>query len=101
MPFSPMGLPGAALPTTWWNAGFRFHWDWRKTRECFTHRRLTARLNPGTVYKQYGSDTISFVPFIFGPTGFYTSNLDVARQVASSSRGRSFIKPETASGALL
>lgn len=48
-----------------------------------------------------GSDTISLVPFLAGAPSFYTSNIDVLRQVASSSGGRSFIKPESAGQSLL
>ncbi|KAG5641736.1 hypothetical protein DXG03_004308 [Asterophora parasitica] len=41
------------------------------------------------------------VPFISGIPGIYTSNLDVARQVAAGGHKTSFIKPESASQALL
>ena len=54
------------------------------------------------VYKSYESDTISCVPILLGPPTFYTSNLDVARQLVSgSSAGRSFNKPEAASKTIL
>ncbi|KAF9482311.1 cytochrome P450 [Pholiota conissans] len=84
VPFHPLRLPGVLLPTTWWNPGFYFMWTWRNN-----------------LYKRFGSDTISFVSFFSGPPTIYTANLDVTRQVASSSGGRSFIKPETASRAIL
>lgn len=55
------------------------------------------------MYKYYGNDTISVIPF--GPTtggpALYSANLDVARQVISGGHKSSFIKPETASQALL
>lgn len=53
------------------------------------------------VYKQFRSENVSVVPFISGVPGIYTSNLDVGRQVISGGHKSSFIKPETASQALL
>jgi hypothetical protein len=53
------------------------------------------------VYKKYGSDTISIVPFISGPSYFMTSNLDVAKQVVAVGIKSSFFKPEHLSRALL
>ncbi|KIM47101.1 hypothetical protein M413DRAFT_64094 [Hebeloma cylindrosporum] len=83
----PIGLPGALLRTTWWNPiGFDYLWIWRNS-----------------LYKDYGSDTISVVPF--GPTtggpAIFSANLDVARQVAGGGHKSSFFKPENASRALL
>ncbi|KAF5318599.1 hypothetical protein D9619_010824 [Psilocybe cf. subviscida] len=83
VPFTPLGLPGALLPTTSWNAGLMFPWTWRKT-----------------LYARYGTDTISIVPYISGTAGFYTSNIDVARQVASPHKDRSYEKPLSASGSI-
>ncbi|KAF9481644.1 cytochrome P450 [Pholiota conissans] len=84
VPFHPLRLPAVILPTTWWNPGFYFVWKWRHT-----------------LYQRFGHDTISFIPFLVGPPTLYTANLDVTRQVASSSGGRSFIKPEITSRSLL
>ncbi|KDR80361.1 hypothetical protein GALMADRAFT_242750 [Galerina marginata CBS 339.88] len=84
IPFWPLGIPAAFLPTTWWNPGLFFTWSWRHT-----------------LYKRFGNDTISIVPFMFGPTGVYTSNLDIARQVIGGGHKTSFIKPENMSRALL
>jgi len=53
------------------------------------------------VYKKYRSENVSFVPFIYGSPGIYTSNLDVARQVVAGGHKSSFIKPETASEGIL
>ncbi|KAF8191805.1 cytochrome P450 [Pholiota molesta] len=82
--FHPFSLPGLLLPTTWWNPGLYFVWNWRHT-----------------LYKRYGNDTISLVPLLAGPPAFYTSNIDVTRQVASSSGGRSFAKPDSINRTLL
>ncbi|GLB42781.1 putative cytochrome P450 [Lyophyllum shimeji] len=84
VPFQPLAAPGAVLPTTRWNPGLRFPWLWRFT-----------------FYKRYQSENVSIVPFISGVPGIYTSNLDVARQVAAGGHKSSFVKPESASQALL
>ncbi|KJA20056.1 hypothetical protein HYPSUDRAFT_68834 [Hypholoma sublateritium FD-334 SS-4] len=84
VPFHPFSLPGILTPTMWWNPGFYFLWSWRDS-----------------LYTRFGNDTISLVPFFFGPPTFYTSNLDIVRQVAASSGGKSFIKPKSASQSLL
>ncbi|KAG5634271.1 hypothetical protein H0H81_002585, partial [Sphagnurus paluster] len=52
-------------------------------------------------YQSYRNETVSVVPFIAGSPAIYTSNLDVARQVAGGGHKTSFIKPESASRALL
>ncbi|KAF9051514.1 cytochrome P450 [Panaeolus papilionaceus] len=84
VPFFPMGFPGVAIPTYWWNPGFFFLWQWRQT-----------------LYKRFNRDTFTLVPFIFGPPTFYTSNLDVARQVIGGGHKTSFVKPESSSQILL
>ncbi|KJA21394.1 hypothetical protein HYPSUDRAFT_67739 [Hypholoma sublateritium FD-334 SS-4] len=77
--FHPFSIPGVLLPTAWWNPGISFLWKWRRT-----------------LYSYYGNDTISMVPLFFGAPMLYTSNIDVLRQVAASSGGRSFHKSESA-----
>ncbi|KAK7463034.1 hypothetical protein VKT23_007617 [Stygiomarasmius scandens] len=81
-PFQPFGLPGALLPTTWWNLGADMHW-----------------INRKSLYKH--SETVSIVPWLIGPPSIWCSNLDVARQVASGGHKSCWIKPEEASQALL
>jgi len=81
-PFQPLALPGALFPTSWWNSGLDLHWA----------RRFQ-------LYKE--SEVVSVVPFLRGVPGLYTSNLDVARQVSAGGHRSPFIKPETASQALL
>ncbi|KAF9529862.1 cytochrome P450 [Crepidotus variabilis] len=75
VPFYPTHFPGAILPTTWWNPGYLFLWNWRHTN-----------------YTQFGVDTFSVVPFIAGSPSFYTANLDVLRQVAGGGHKTSFAK---------
>ncbi|RDB29811.1 hypothetical protein Hypma_014185 [Hypsizygus marmoreus] len=84
VPFQPLDVPGAMLPTTWWNPGLHFTWK----------RRFTF-------YKEFQNENVSIVPFISGVPSIFTSNLDVARQVAAGGHKTSFIKPESASRALL
>lgn len=31
VPFQPLALPGVLIPTSWWNPGIRFPWEWRLT----------------------------------------------------------------------
>ncbi|KAF8626099.1 hypothetical protein AX15_005083 [Amanita polypyramis BW_CC] len=84
VPLGTLSLPGLILPSTWWNPGTFFTWA-----------------NRFKLYKQYGTDTISVVPFVVGAPSFYSSNLEVIRQIASNGPNASFIKPEFGSGALL
>ncbi|KAF8882453.1 cytochrome P450 [Infundibulicybe gibba] len=84
IPFQPLALPGALIPTSWWNPGLLFPWMWRYN-----------------FYKKYQNENVSVVPFIFGVPVIYTSNLDVARQVSAGGHKSSFIKPESASRVLL
>ncbi|KAF7426204.1 hypothetical protein PC9H_008571 [Pleurotus ostreatus] len=84
IPFWPLCLPGAVLPTTWWNVGMAFPW----------RRRFDA-------YRQFNNESFSIVPWLVGPAGIYTSNIDVGRQVIAGGHKTSFIKPEEASQSLL
>ena len=54
-----------------------------------------------TVYRKYGNDTISIVPFMAGHSQLYTANLDVARQVVGGGIKGSWIKPERVSRSIL
>ncbi|KAK2462366.1 hypothetical protein APHAL10511_005672 [Amanita phalloides] len=84
VPFDPLSLLGIITPRTWWNPGHFFTW----------HDRLQ-------LYEQYGTDTISVVPFVYGSPSFYTSNLEIIRQIAPSGPNAGFIKPLIGSRALL
>ncbi len=53
------------------------------------------------VYKQYDTDTVCFVPFLYGSPVIYTSNLEVTRQIVSNGPGASFVKPHIGGAALL
>ncbi|PPQ81934.1 hypothetical protein CVT25_013782 [Psilocybe cyanescens] len=84
VPFYPLGMPGAIIPTSWWNPGLHFTWLWRDS-----------------VYKRFGFDTISVVSFISGAPAFYTADLSVARQVLQPSEGRSYWKSEVSVSAII
>ncbi|PFH49865.1 hypothetical protein AMATHDRAFT_4487 [Amanita thiersii Skay4041] len=84
IPFQPTAAPGAILPTTRWNPGMFGPWKWRHW-----------------FYKKFNNETVSIVPFIMGEPALYTSNLDIARQVVAGGHKSSFIKPISASRALL
>lgn len=50
------------------------------------------------VYSTYNSELISIIPSVFGSSRFWTSNLDVARQIIANP---TWIKPSKFSAALL
>ncbi|KAJ3973688.1 cytochrome P450 [Lentinula raphanica] len=80
-PFSPLRLPGALIPTSWWNTSLDINWLLRFS--LYTN-----------------NETISIVPFLIGPPLIWTSNLSVARQIAFGNR-TAFFKPRWASTAFL
>lgn len=51
-------------------------WEARSSRKL-----LCLRSHFLAVYKEYGSETISAVPFVYGPPLIFTSSLEVANQV--------------------
>nr|BAL05101.1 cytochrome P450 [Phanerodontia chrysosporium] len=63
-PMSPLGF---ALPPSQYNPGR--DWQWR-LRE--------------SVYRDAGTETISAIPYVFGPPCIYTSSPEVAKQVVST-----------------
>ncbi|KDQ31693.1 hypothetical protein PLEOSDRAFT_1061813 [Pleurotus ostreatus PC15] len=80
IPFWPIYVPGVLLPTTWWNMGLEFPW----------RRRFD-------VYRNFQNESFSVVPWLLGPAGIYTSNVDIARQVTTEGRKSSFFKPQETS----
>ncbi|TFY70798.1 hypothetical protein EVG20_g2210 [Dentipellis fragilis] len=84
VPFQPLAVPGAALPTSRWNPGMSFTWS--------------ERFN---FYRKWNSDAVSVVPFLAGKPVIYTNNVDVARQVVAGGVKSVWIKPESASQAML
>ncbi|KAJ4473118.1 cytochrome P450 [Lentinula aciculospora] len=81
-PFSPLGLPGVLFPTSWWNTSQDVHWARRS--------KLYA-----------DNETVSIVPFLIGQPMIWTSNLNVARQIASGGNRTPFFKPSWSATALL
>ncbi|KAJ3550511.1 hypothetical protein NM688_g5063 [Phlebia brevispora] len=82
--FDPLDFPGGALPSTWWNPGTDLIW-----------------LKRFELYRMYGSDTVSIVPFLSGHAQLFSANLDVARQVVAGGLKSAWIKPERVSRGLM
>ncbi|CCL98881.1 uncharacterized protein FIBRA_00888 [Fibroporia radiculosa] len=68
--FGSFSLFGAILPTSWFNPGLNWQWLWRKS-----------------VYRYYGSRTISSVPFLSGEPLIITGSHEVAEHVLSAPSG--------------
>jgi hypothetical protein len=49
--------------------------------------------NPA-VYKKWGSEFVSFVPFLGGPTLIFTSSLEVSRQILTGGSHLMWVKPK-------
>ncbi|ETW77975.1 hypothetical protein HETIRDRAFT_420783 [Heterobasidion irregulare TC 32-1] len=84
VPFQPLAMPAVIFPSSWWNPGVYFTWS----------ERLTF-------YRKWGSEVVSIVPFLSGRPTLYTSNIDVARQVVAGGIKSPWIKPESASQAMM
>ncbi|KAG2154041.1 cytochrome P450 [Suillus clintonianus] len=69
VPFQPLSLLGVLAPEKSWNPGVIFVWTWRHTRN---------------IYRRFGSDTVSIVPFFSGAPSIYTRSMDVTRQVVTA-----------------
>ncbi|KAH9973813.1 cytochrome P450 [Lactifluus volemus] len=76
---SPLMPLSAALPTCRWNPGLAWIW---KLRLSF--------------YKKWGSEVVSFVPFLRGPPLIFTSSLEVSRQILAGGNQSVWVKPEWA-----
>ncbi|KAF8830646.1 hypothetical protein HHX47_DHR2000850 [Lentinula edodes] len=81
-PFSPLGIPGVLFPTSWWNTSQDVHWARRSN-----------------LYSS--NESVSIVPFLIGEPLIWTSNLNVARQIASGGNRTGFFKPRWSARALL
>ncbi|KAG0706753.1 cytochrome P450 [Suillus ampliporus] len=69
VPFQPLSLLGIIVPERSWNPGVIFVWTWRHTRN---------------IYRRFGNDTVSVVPFFSGAPTVYTQSMEVARQVVTA-----------------
>lgn len=96
--FSPMSPFGALIPTSSWNPGLGWQWQWRN-QGINTNQFLLFGANLLEVYSKYGVETISVFPYLIGTPSFYTRSLDVARQVVSVKS--QFEKPEQFSSSVL
>ncbi|KIP03139.1 hypothetical protein PHLGIDRAFT_130320 [Phlebiopsis gigantea 11061_1 CR5-6] len=82
VPCAPFSLLGCLLPTSRFNPGMCWQWDWRQW-----------------VYQRYGSETIAVVPFLYGRPIIYTSSLETGRAVLDTKNA--FRKDEDATSAVL
>ncbi|KAF9256525.1 cytochrome P450 [Marasmius fiardii PR-910] len=83
-PFSPFSLVGSVMGTTWFQTGSEFIWLRRR----------------GDLYQTH--ETISAVPWLYGAPMIFTSNIDVMKQVISTSGKALFGKsPEATVGSTL
>ncbi|KAF9000899.1 cytochrome P450 [Cyathus striatus] len=75
IPFQAYAFPGGMFNTSWWNPGIEGVWHLR-----------------WSMYRKFGSDTISMVPFFMGRPAIFTSNWEVARQINAGSNKSAFGK---------
>ncbi|TDL22841.1 cytochrome P450 [Rickenella mellea] len=74
--FEPFSIPGALLPSTWWNPGIEFHYI----------RRLHF-------YQSFRSETVAIIPILVGKVKLWTSDLEVVRQVVAGGPHSHWVKP--------
>ncbi|KAJ7765939.1 cytochrome P450 [Mycena maculata] len=79
----PLGL-GALFPTSWWNPGLFWIWEWRRT--SFFHQT---------------HDVISMVPLLVGAPCYYTSSPDVMKQLLNNELKTYSMKPNWLTSTLL
>ena len=101
VPFQPLNVPGALLPTAWWNPSVYFTWSWRSTCAILSFNKNITHLTIYAVYRKYGSESVSIVPFIAGVPSIYTTNLEIARQVVPGLHKTGFRKPRYSARVLL
>ncbi|KAI5998354.1 cytochrome P450 [Pisolithus orientalis] len=82
-PLSAISAFGALIPTSWWNPGLHWSWEWRKTN-----------------YFNYKHDVISMVPLIGRPV-YYTCSLPVMKQLLKEEGKLGHIKPTEMTDAVL
>ncbi|KAG5633566.1 hypothetical protein H0H81_006811 [Sphagnurus paluster] len=96
VPLQPYTFPSGLFASSWWNVGVDKFWLARTTLLFFNLE-----------YQEFGTETISAVPFIYGVPTLFTSNLDVAKQVLSGQtqpgqlKARHFDKSESANRVLI
>ncbi|KAF8138092.1 cytochrome P450, partial [Mycena galopus ATCC 62051] len=84
-PLQPFTLPGVLFKTFFWNHGRDWHWV-RRFQSMYPYAR---------------HETVHLVPVFAGIPGLWTSNMDIARQIAGGGHRSSFIKPPASTITLL
>ena len=88
---TPVSIPGLIFPTSRFNPGANWMWEWRARGACRHFLCCVKFPTTLSVYAEAGTETISALPYIFGPPAIFTSSLEVARQILSG-KGP-FVKP--------
>jgi len=65
--FAPFGLPGAALPSTWWNPGILYTWN-----------------NRFTLWKGKSSSSLCLDPLIWGEPTLFTKSVEIMKQITAN-----------------
>lgn len=99
VPCAPFSLLGSLLPTSRFNPGMCWQWEWRDWGERLNFLPASCTDYACAVYKRYGSETIAVVPFLFGRPIVYTSSLETSRAVLDTKNA--FRKDEDATQAVL
>ncbi|KAK0457448.1 cytochrome P450 [Desarmillaria tabescens] len=74
--FDPYSFPGNALPTTWWNIGFRWTWLYRRT-----------------AHFEHSYDLTTIIP-VFGNPYYVGASADIAKQVWGNELKTNLAKPQ-------
>ncbi|KAK0445840.1 cytochrome P450 [Armillaria borealis] len=74
--FDPYSFPGNAIPTTWWNLGFRWTWLYRRT-----------------AHFEHAYDLTTIIP-VFGNPYYVGASVDIAKQVWGNELKTNLAKPQ-------
>lgn len=74
--FDPYSFPGNAIPTSWWNLGFRWTWIYRHT-----------------AHFEHAYDLTTIIP-IFGDLYYVGASIDIAKQIWGNELKTNLAKPQ-------
>ncbi|KAK0221398.1 cytochrome P450 [Armillaria fumosa] len=74
--FDPYSFPGNAIPTTWWNLGFRWTWIYRHT-----------------AHFEHAYDLSTIIP-VFGNPYYIGASVDIAKQIWGNELKTNLAKPQ-------
>lgn len=99
--FSPLSLLGAVLPTTWWNPGLRWCWEWRTSSLTLFPIIFDVILTINADYMSYTHEIISMVPVVLGSPAFYVGSLGAMKRLLEDESRIAMEKPRELISALL